>query len=251
MKNLYKYELNESIAANATMNCLKNRNNPKQLNEAWEDDEDDYVPYENKFDETHNDIVDNLLSAVEHYFDTEDDVNGFYHYNYTEDQLGKAIEKVLDKYGDFPSSNNFNKCYAWTKKHAEELMNILETGSLENTYEGHPEFDFSEQEEDGINKGGMHNLVQYGHIMNTPSMHDTYDSEMEQNDIKQALTQYLSEVWIDTTEDGDLDELYYAVSDYLDSTGDYPASAEWEDCKPWCEEHYQDIENLFLGGSLS
>ena len=74
--------------------------------------------------------------------------------------------------------------------------------------------------------------------------------EMEQNDIKQALTQYLDEIWIDASEDGDLEELYYAVSDYLDSTGDYPASAEWEDCKPWCEEHYQDIENLFLGGSL-
>lgn len=117
-----------------------------QLANAWdegmEDDEDDYVPYENKFDETHRDIVDNLISAVEYYFDTDDDVNGFNHYDYTEDQLGKAVEKVLDKYGDFPSSNNFDKCYAWTKKHVEELMKILETGSLENPYEGHPEFDF-------------------------------------------------------------------------------------------------------------
>lgn len=57
-----------------------------QLADAWDEGmEDDYVPYENKFDETHNDVVDTLLSAVEHYFDTEDDVNGFYHYNYTED----------------------------------------------------------------------------------------------------------------------------------------------------------------------
>lgn len=117
-----------------------------QLANAWdegmEDDEDDYVPYNNTFDETHHDIVDNLISAVEYYFDTDYDVSGFNHYDYTEDQLGKAVEKVLDKYGDFPSSNNFDKCYAWTKKHVEELMKILETGSLENPYEGHPEFDF-------------------------------------------------------------------------------------------------------------
>jgi hypothetical protein len=116
-----------------------------QLANAWDEgmeDDDDYVPYENKFDETHRDIVDNLISAVDYYFEGDDDVSGFNHHAYTEDQLGKAVEKVLDKYGDFPSSNNFDKCYAWTKKHAEELMKILETGSLDNSYEGHPEFDF-------------------------------------------------------------------------------------------------------------
>lgn len=122
-----------------------------QLANAWdegmEDDEDDYVPYNNTFDETHHDIVENLISIVEYYFNIDDDVSGFYQYDYTEDQLGKAVEKVLDKYGDFPSSNSFNKCYAWVKKHAEEIIKVLETGSLENTYEGHPEFDFSEQEE--------------------------------------------------------------------------------------------------------
>ena len=122
-----------------------------QLANAWdegmEDDEDDYVPYENKFDETHYDIVESLISVVEFYFNIDDDVNGFYQYDYTEEQLGKAVEKVLDKYGDFPSFNSFNKCYAWAKKHGEEIIKVLETGSLENTYEGHPEFDFSEQEE--------------------------------------------------------------------------------------------------------
>lgn len=198
-----------------------------QLANAWdegmEDDEDDYVPYENKFDETHNDIVDSLLVAVDWYFRREADVEGFNHFQYTDDQIGKAVEQILDKYGDFPSSNNSNKCHAWVRKHAEELMKILETGSLENTYEGHPEFDFSEQEE---------------------------MPQMERRDMILALTQYLDESWIDASEDGDLEELYYAVSDYLDSTGDYPASADWEDCESWCEEHYQDIQTLFLGGSL-
>ena len=198
-----------------------------QLANAWdegmEDDEDDYVPYENKFDETHHDIVDTILEEVYKYFQFEGDVEGFNLTEYTEEQIGKALEQIFDKTNDFPSSVSNNVCYAWVKKHAEEIMKILETGSLKNTYEEHPEFDFSEQEE-------------------LP--------EMEKNDIKHALTQYLDESWIDASEDGDLEELYYAVSDYLDSTGDYPASADWEDCKPWCEKHYQDIETLFLGGGI-
>ena len=123
-----------------------------QLANAWDegmaDDEDDYVPYENKFDETHNDIVDSLLTAVDWYFRREADVEGFNHFQYTEDQIGKAVEQILDKYGDFPSSNNSNKCHAWVKKHAEEIIKALENGSLDNSYEGHPEFNFSEQEED-------------------------------------------------------------------------------------------------------
>lgn len=65
-----------------------------------------------------------------------------------------------------------------------------------------------------------------------------------------ALTQYLDEVWIDASEDGDLDELYYAVAKVLDKTGDYPASTNWEDCKPWCEKYCDQVEKLLLGGSF-
>jgi hypothetical protein len=183
-----------------------------QLANAWDEGmEDDYVPYENKFDETHNDVVDTILRAVEQYFDYEEDVNGFNHHAYTEDQLGKAVEKVLDKYGDFPSSNNFDKCYAWTKKHAGEIIKVLETGSLDNPYEGHPEFDFSEQE------------------------------EMEVTDAKHALAQLAAELL--HYDDGDLDELYYAISDIIDSEGYSPQPDEYE---MWIEEHVNEIEDLIM-----
>ena len=209
-----------------------------------------------------------------------------------------------------------------------------------------------EQEEDGINKGGMHNLVQVGHIMNTPSLLDKLDTEyfsdleeqeayyanfraiaklvadqidkengkdiannmdtlfeivrevwnnnpddlyiwdfddvqendcykffdkyyetikneylkrehnnimaathddlfaseqeelpqMERQDMILALSEYMSESWVDTGDDGDLDDIYYAVADILDKTGDYPASTSWEDCKPWCQKHYKEVE---------
>jgi hypothetical protein len=190
-----------------------------QLANAWdegmEDDEDDYVPYNNTFDETHHDIVDTILDEVYRYFQFETDVEGFNLMEWTEEQIGKAIEQILDKTGDFPSSVNNNVCYAWVKKYAGKIIKILETGSLENTYEGHPEFDFSEQEE-------------------LPSM--------ERHDMILALSEYMSESWIDTGDDGDLDDIYYAVSDILDKTGDYPASTSWEDCKPWCQKHYKEIE---------
>lgn len=117
-----------------------------QLANAWdegmEDDEDDYVPYNNTFDETHHDIVDSILEEVYRYFQFETDVEGFNLTDYTEEQIGKAIEQILDETDDFPSSVNNNVCYAWVRKYAEEIIRILETGSLENSYEGQPEFDF-------------------------------------------------------------------------------------------------------------
>ncbi len=74
--------------------------------------------------------------------------------------------------------------------------------------------------------------------------------QMERHDMILALTQYLDESWIDADEDGDLDDLYYAVAKVLDETGDYPASTDWEDCKPWCQKHYREVEESFLGGGF-
>jgi hypothetical protein len=33
-ETIFKHEINESIQANAAMNCLKNRDNPQQMNES-------------------------------------------------------------------------------------------------------------------------------------------------------------------------------------------------------------------------
>ena len=75
--------------------------------------------------------------------------------------------------------------------------------------------------------------------------------QMERHDMILALTQYLDECWLESDdEDGDLDELYYSVAKVLDKTGDYPASTDWEDCKPWCQKHYREVEETFLGGGF-
>lgn len=65
---------------------------------------------------------------------------------------------------------------------------------------------------------------------------------MERHDMILALSEYMAESWIDTGDDGDLDDIYYAVAEILDNTGDYPASTDWEDCKPWCQKHYKEVE---------
>ena len=65
---------------------------------------------------------------------------------------------------------------------------------------------------------------------------------MERHDMILALSEYMAESWIDTGDDGDLDDIYYAIADILDNTGDYPASTDWEDCKPWCQKYYKEVE---------
>ena len=68
--------------------------------------------------------------------------------------------------------------------------------------------------------------------------------QMERHDMILALSEYMAESWIATDdEDGDLDDIYYAVADILDKTGDYPASTDWKDCKPWCQKHYKEVES--------
>lgn len=69
--------------------------------------------------------------------------------------------------------------------------------------------------------------------------------QMEQRDIILAVSEYLAECWIDTGDDGDLDDIYYAVEYLLDSkpkSKECPQSPAWEDCKPWCSRHYKDVE---------
>lgn len=67
--------------------------------------------------------------------------------------------------------------------------------------------------------------------------------QMERHDIILALAQYMSESWLET-DDGDLDDIYYTISDIINETGDCPPSPSWEDCKDWCQKYYQDVETI-------
>jgi hypothetical protein len=64
---------------------------------------------------------------------------------------------------------------------------------------------------------------------------------MEVTDAKQALTQLAADLL--HYEDGDLDEVYYAISDIIDSEGYCPQPDEYE---MWIEEHVNEIEDLIM-----
>lgn len=69
-----------------------------------------------------------------------------------------------------------------------------------------------------------------------------FDSEQERHDLALATTYCLGESFIDN--DGDLDDIYYAVLKYFDSTYDAPATADDNDILQWCRTHYKQIESM-------
>ena len=43
---------------------------------------------------------------------------------------------------------------------------------------------------------------------------------------------------------GDLDEIYFIISDIIERTGDVPQFVEDGGYYPWCEEYVFDVEDL-------
>ena len=71
---------------------------------------------------------------------------------------------------------------------------------------------------------------------------EEFTSEQERHDLALATTYCLGESFIDN--DGDLDDIYYAVLKVFDSTHDAPATTDYEDVLQWCRKHYKQIEKL-------
>lgn len=71
---------------------------------------------------------------------------------------------------------------------------------------------------------------------------EEFTSEQERHDIALATAYCLGESFIDN--DGDLDDIYYAVLKVFDSTHDAPATTDYEDVLQWCRKYYKQIEKL-------
>lgn len=192
-ETIFKHELNESIQANAAMNCLKNRNNHKQLNESSDFDKMMGV----REDEETVDYAQLADDVCASYRGTLSKLDLKGRINYIIKMVAKKIGKTVD---------------ALTP---QELTAIQKAAK-------HSVWYVSEQEELSVEQEEL--------------------PQMERHDMILALSEYMSESWIDTGDDGDLDDIYYAIAAILDETGDYPASTSWEDCKPWCQKHYKEVE---------
>ena len=228
MKKLFKYEINESIAAKAAMNCVHKR----LFKELYMGSPTPQEQEENVYSDVLNKIINDGLD----YWDvwamakqgkatkTELEISSVLldlfetlMYNGYGEILSKVASGEIDKrelkriivdilmeqdVDTFPrGESEYN---SWVNEHNSEIVKRLEAK-------------FNEEQEE------------------LPSM--------ERHDIILALSEYMAESWISSDdEDGDLDDIYYAVADILDRTGDYPASTSWDDCKPWCQKYYKEVE---------
>ena len=275
MKKLFKYEINESIAAKAAMNCVHKRlfkelysfGAPMPQEEVVRGD---YDPYEWEYDDygneekrhlihqalvqagltksekegwQFNNEIQQLLDKTNFSVSNEQDAMKFvktygqqivgetqeqeetdytnddipsYHFSYQNSflvwamrnvipylkemsqvcaqadptELKHAVMKVLKEEGRFGAPESERGCEHWAEEKRWKVEEFL-GGS-------------QEQEEDGINKGGMHNSVQVGHIMNTPS----YDM----NDLRN----WRDNLDFSNNDDDDADEETYTAYDDTD-----------------------------------
>ena len=232
-------------------------------------------------------------------------------------KLLEAVEKILRK--DAPKSDTVAAYYAWCRKWFMKIEDL--TYSYYNEPNPMSYYTDEEDEEIGINKHGMHNLVQHGHIMNTPSEHDEDEFEwvfdaardiinkkfvgkslteiapdqvkddirsmimkeyktrpknakehnawvhnielafdyatnynfereeqeelpsMERRDMILAITEVLDESFDVDDNDGDLDDIYYAVARFLNLMTYYTPKSE-DEIMDWCREWHEDIAEI-------
>lgn len=186
-----------------------------KLADAWDEEieDDDFVPYHNTFDITHKSVVDTLNTTFWMWVEKLDGYSDVNFYDYTDEKVGKAIEQVLDATDDFPA-DSVNGCLQWFNTHGENVIKVLETGSLHSKYEDHPQFDFEEHEE-------------------IPTM--------EERDMYLLITYTLGDSFI--ANDGDLDDIYYAVVRWMNLMKFYAPQSK-NQIVSWCEEYSDDIEEI-------
>lgn len=235
--NIFKHELNESIQANAALNCLKNRNKPKQLSESKEFDtrfhhrsdlkklanpvtKQAYMLLYNEFgenmwrqlgiDDCDEQTLIGLLNDMQHYSNNPRDIADF--------MLGRK------------SIRNF-------KQEQEELTAEQEEDTtppwVGRKYNGGIDFDAD---------GNLQVITPDEDDDDDYEVPPLFDSEQERHDIALATTYCLGESFI--ANDGDLDDIYYAVLKVFDSTYDAPATTDYKEVLQWCRKHYKQIENL-------
>lgn len=331
MKKLFKYEINESIAAKAAMNCLHKRlfkelyafGAPMAQEEVTRGD---YDPYEWEFDDYGNEdkrqlVIQALVQAgliqseqeglslnnkIQQLLDktgfsvsneqdaikfvkaygqqivgkpqeqeetdyTNDDIPS-YHFSYQDSflvwamrnvipylkemsqvcaqadptELKHAVMKVLREEGRFGAPESERGCEHWAEEKCWKVEEFL--GGAQ------------EQEEDGINKGGMHNLVQHGHIMNTPSMHDSVDyewfSDRDEQEAYYDSFRLIAELVADQLDrengkgvENNMDTLFDIVKEVWQKHNDdlwvYDGVDE-DDCQEFFDKHYEEIKDEYL-----
>lgn len=280
-ETIFRHEINESIQANVALNCLKNRNNHKQLKETadfdarfefrkdlrelaspiakkaymiirkqygdnmWRQlgmddcDEQGLIDMLNMYAETEQNpqkIVNKMMGVredEEESYTAYDDTDGVWMIINLMRKMGMLRAQGIEGRDDVDDGHAIDKAYDLIEqKLNEEGMWIDDDHEAERFVSF-----FGDEIAAEAMKSALHNQEQEELTVEQEEM-----PQMERRDMILALSEYMSESWIDTGDDGDLDDIYYAIADILDNTGDYPASTDWKDCKPWCQKHYREVE---------
>lgn len=235
--NIFKHELNESIQANAALNCLKNRNTPKKLNESADFDtrfhhrsdlkklanpvtKKAYMLLYNEFgdnmwrqlgiDDADEQTLIGLLNDMQHYSNNPRDIADF--------MLGrKSIRNFKQEQEELTAEQEEDTTPPWVGRKYNGGIDFDADGNLQ----------VITPDEDDDDDGEVPPL---------------FDSEQERHDIALACSYCLGESFI--VNDGDLDDIYYAVLKVFDSTYDAPATDDYKEVLQWCRKYYKQIENL-------
>ena len=239
MKKLFKYEINESIAAKAAMNCVHKRlfkelysyGAPMPQEEVQRGE---YDPYEWEFDDYGNKDKRTLIhQALVQAGLVQSEKEAW--------QFNNEIQQLLDK-TNFPVSDA-KSAAEFVKAYGQQIVGETQ-----------------EQEEDGINKGGMHNLVQHGHIMNTPSMHDSVDyewfSDRDEQEAYYDSFRLIAELVADQLDrengkgvENNMDTLFDIVKEVWQKHNDdlwVYDDVDEDDCQEFFDKHYEEIKDEYL-----
>lgn len=267
-ETIFRHELNESIQANAAMNCLKNRNNHKQLNETSEID----------YAQLADDVCASYRGPLSK-LDLKDSIN--YIVKMVAKKIGKTVDTLtpqeltaiqkaakhsvwyVSEQEETDETSDFDAMFAY-RKDLRDMATPLTKKAYMIIRNEFGDSMWRQLGMDDCDYMGLIDMLNYSQkhfnitdpqdladvelgrksFRNFTNSHDEQEEmpQMERRDMILALSEYMSESWIDTGDDGDLDDIYYAIADILDNTGDYPASTSWEDCKPWCQKYYKEVE---------
>jgi hypothetical protein len=227
MKKLFKYEINESIAAKAAMNCVHKRlfkelymGRPGPQEEVVNGD---YDPYEWEFDDYGNEdkrklIIQALVQA------------GLIQSEQEGVQLNNKIQQLLDK-SSF-SVSDAQDAMTFVKSYGQQIVGGAQ-----------------EQEEDGINKGGMH---------------DTFDSEWfsdrEEQDAYDDAFRLIAELAADQIDrenldakgiENNMDTLFDITKevwkkDSIDLIDFMLSEVDEDECQNFFDEHYEEIKDEYM-----
>lgn len=253
--NIFRHELNDSVQAKATLNCLTNRNKKhlkESIGEVYPDSrwgEKERLNGPNGMSKTERDvlikleqIMPNLVQkamskAADH--NNPDEIKKLV---LSMIMQGNLMQKLGDKIG--ASWKEFSMGFK------REIINLVKN-----------EFDKHEEQEEtttppwiGRQYNGGIDFDADGNLqVITPDDDDDDDdyeapplfkSEQERHDIALACSYCLGESFIDN--DGDLDDIYYAVLNVFDSTYDAPPSDDYKEVLQWCRRYYQEIEQSLM-----